>query len=45
MRFTIATATEIKSLFVALSLQLDLWVYYCIVMLDFLVLVAETTSH
>lgn len=40
MRFAIGTATEIKYLFIALSLQLELYVFYCIVMLDFLVHVA-----
>lgn len=45
MRFTTGTAMEIKYLFIALSLQLELHVFYCTVMLDFLVHVAETTRR
>lgn len=45
MRFTIGTATEIKYFFIALSLQPEPCVFYCIVMLDLLVHAAETMSR
>lgn len=45
MRFTIGTATEKKYLIIALSLQLELCMFYCLVMLDFLVHVTETMGR
>lgn len=44
MRFTIGSAAEIKYLFIALSLQLELCVFYCTVMLYFLVPAAEMSN-
>jgi len=44
MRFTIGSSTEIKYLFIALSLRLELCVVYCTVMLDFFLSAAEMSS-